>query len=202
MRVVIDGAAGSGKTTFLSNNYLSKFIKKEYENLPSIVSRGYTVFSELVQGSINEAKAMNISPPQNDDEWKKLFDIMLAKGIQQYRAGDGSDIYWYDRGIPFISAFATAHNVVLPLDMREKFELYRYDYIFIFKPIDSYDLSMTSNGKYKPLTLEDRYEEYERTCCIYESLGYDVHRVPVYSDNLIDNFNRRLNYIKEIIPDV
>ena len=89
MRVVIDGAAGSGKTTFLSNNYLSKFIKKEYENLPSIVSRGYTVFSELVQGSINEAKAMNISPPQNDDEWKKLFDIMLAKGIQQYRAGDG-----------------------------------------------------------------------------------------------------------------
>lgn len=203
MRIVIDGAAGSGKTTFLSCNYLRNNLKKKNDvEIPTIINLGYKVFSELIQGSVNQARKYNIIPPKKTDEWNKLFEIIYNRGKLQYEESDGENICWYDRGLPFIAVFAKAHGIEINTELLEKIKMFRYDYIFIFEPIASYDLSMKDNGKFQPLSLEDRYIEFERTKKIYEELGYQVYTVPFFSENLLENFKQRYEFIKNIIPDL
>lgn len=127
---------------------------------------------------------------------------MFEKAKLQYDSGVGDNIFWYDRGMPFISVFANAHDVSVTHEMRKLFNKYIYDYVFIFEPIDSFDLSVRAKGKLKSLTLEDRYIEFERTCDIYRKLGHIVHEVPVFSNNLIENYYKRYEYIKGIIPNL
>ena len=194
MRIVIDGAAGSGKSTFLGT--------KNITGIPTITDDGYTVFAELIRSSLDKGTKLGICPPQSYDDWSVLFSIMFDKAKEQHDAGCGDQIYWYDRGMPFISVFANAHNVSITEQMYSEFKNYLYDYVFIFMPIDSFDLSNNPKGKLKNITLEDRYVEFERTCRIYQALGHTVHVVPVFSDNLTENFQMRLEYIKSIIPEL
>lgn len=195
MRIVIDGAAGSGKSTFLGTKYFDN-------KIPNISNLGYTVFSELIRSSLDKGEQLEISPPKTYSDWEKLFEIMFEKAKLQYDSGVGDDIFWYDRGMPFISVFANAHDVFITQEMRKSFNEYIYDYVFVFKPIDSFDLSVKAKGKLKSLTLEDRYIEFKRTCDIYKELGHVVYEVPVFSNNLIENYYKRYEYIKNIIPNL
>lgn len=195
MRIVIDGAAGSGKSTFLGTKYFDK-------DIPNIANIGYIVFSELIRSSLDRGEQLGICPPKTYSDWKNLFKIMFEKAKFQYDNGEGDNIFWYDRGMPFISVFANAHDVYITHEMRKLFNEYIYDYVFIFKPIDSFDLSVKAKGKLKSLTLEDRYVEFERTCDIYRELGHIVYEVPVFSNNLIENYHKRYEYIRKIIPDL
>lgn len=199
MRIVVDGAAGSGKSTFLGTRNYSTL---QSESIPTIVSFGFRVFSELVRGSLKAGENAGIVPPKNYDDWSKLFQIMFTTAEEQYSMGAGNDTFWYDRGMPFISAFGTAHNVVTQSSITNRFPEFKYDYVFIFKPIESYDLSIQAPGKLKPLSLADRYKEHNLICELYEHLGHRVYEVPVFSDNLIKNFSERLNFIKKMAPEI
>ncbi len=194
MRIAIDGAAGSGKSTFLGT--------RNSDGIPNITDCGYPVFSELIRGSLDEGIRLNICPPKSNSDWLSLFDIMFEKAKKQYEDGSEDKIYWYDRGMPFIGVFANAHDVSITSKMYELFFDFPYDYVFIFKPIDSFDLSNNPKGKLKNLTLEDRYIEFERTCKIYQDLGHKVHVVPVFSDDLSTNFYMRFEFIKSIVSEL
>jgi len=201
MRIVIDGPPGSGKTTFLSCNFLrNQNIESNIRLIPNIADLGYTVFSELIQGSINEAKTLDMNnPPKNDHDWRILFTTILKNGIIQFEQGCNNKIYWYDRGIPFISVLAAAHNIIVPNEVLQEFKHFVYDYVFIFEMIESYDLSKIAIGKFKTLTLKDRYNQYKQSCDIYQQLGYKVHKVPVFSQDPVQNFYKRFQYIKQYI---
>lgn len=198
MRIVIDGAAGSGKSTFLGTKYYEELKDK----IPNIKDFGYEVFSELIRGSLDRGGHLNICPPKNKSDWDQLFEIMFDIAKTQYEQGRGNEIFWYDRGMPFISVFANAHEVSIPYEMYKSFREYTYDYVFVFKPIESFDLSVKAKGKLRSITLEDRYVEFERTCNIYKELGHKIYEVPVFSDDLATNFNRRYEYIKRVVSEL
>lgn len=200
MRVVIDGAAGSGKTTFLSCNYLNKIRKECSKKTINIASLGYTVFSEMMQGAINEAAESKIIPPSSSDEWNQLLHIIFKRGKKQFDDANPANICWYDRGLPFIKAFANINNVELSEEICKKIKDNKYDYAFIFRPIEEFDLSMPNNGKFGPMSLEDRYNEFRAILDAYRQFGYTVYEVPVFSNNLEENFQRRFSFIKEIVP--
>lgn len=202
MRIVIDGGCGSGKTTFLSLNYLCdirKNISVISPNCPCIATiDGYTVFSELVQGTVNEYKKRAVYPPNNKCSWKTFFEIFLKNGVQQFLNGENK-ICWYDRGLPFMLRFAETHGTVIPEQIISKINEYKYDYIFIFMPIDQFDLDYKNNGKAMPATLEDRYKDSYATKAIYERYGYNVVEVPMFSLDLEENFYKRYMYIQKYL---
>lgn len=192
MRIVIDGAAGGGKSTFLgtvNNN----------QSCPTIRAYNYTVFEQLIRSSLDEGIARGICPPKNEHDWNELFSIMFNIGKTQHESGSGSGVYWYDRGLPFIEVFAMAHDVCVSPLMHNRICEYRYDYVFVFKPIETYDLFNDQRGKLRPLTMKDRCIEHERVCSMYRSIGHNVYEVPVYSDNYLENFNMRLSCIEKVI---
>ena len=199
IRIVIDGASGSGKTTFLSCNFLSDLRKKCSPNTINIASLGYPVFSEMMQGAVNDAKKIGVIPPVQTEDWKKLFQLIYKRGVEQYEAAK-ANILWYDRGIHFLKAFADVNNQKLPEPLFENIRNYRYDYAFIFKPIETFDLSIPDNGKFGPMSLDDRYREFEAIVNAYTEFNHKVFIVPVFSNNLEENFYRRLSFIKERVP--
>lgn len=202
MRIVIDGAPGSGKTTFLSCNYLDPVRRMCSIPTQNLSLLGYKVFAEMVEESVIETKKMGLFPPNNNSRWNFLFRQVLKNGIKYYKEGELYNVSWYDRGLPFLKTFAQANGQTLPSEIVEQISKYKYDYIFVFEPIDSFDLSKTNNGKFRTLTLEDRYYEHKLTLSSYRELGYNVFSVPTFSNDLGINFNKRFNFIKEIVPQL
>lgn len=200
IRIVIDGAAGSGKTTFLSCNFLSSIRKECSQNAINIASLGFSVFSEMMQGAVNDAKKIGIIPPVQAEDWNELFHLIYRRGVEQYKAGVETDISWYDRGLHFLKAFADVNKQKISKLLYESIMNYKYDYVFIFKPIESFDLFMPNNGKFGPMSLEDRYKEFETIVNAYKEFGHTVYIVPAFSNNLEENFYRRFSFIKERIP--
>lgn len=92
MRIIIDGACGSGKTTFLTE-IKNRITEKHISNIQ--------VFNELIKGSINEGRNQEICPPKNDSDWEKLFTLVLDRGISQYENSAFNGIAWLDRGLLF-----------------------------------------------------------------------------------------------------
>ena len=199
IRIVIDGAAGSGKTTFLSCNFLSDLRKDCSQNTINIASLGFSVFSEMMQGAVNDGKKIGIIPPVQTEDWNELFNLIYRRGVDQYKAAK-TDISWYDRGLHFLKAFADVNKQKISKPLYEGIRNYKYDYVFIFKPIESFDLSMPNNGKFGPMSLEDRYNEFQTIVSAYKEFGHTVFIVPVFSNDLEENFYRRFSFIKERVP--
>lgn len=199
IRIVIDGAAGSGKTTFLSCNFLSDLRKDCSQNTINITSLGFSVFPEMMQGAVNDAKKIGIIPPVQTEDWNELFNLIYRRGVDQYIAAK-TDISWYDRGLHFLKAFADVNKQKISKSLYESIRNYKYDYVFIFKPIECFDLSMSNNGKFGPMSLEDRYNEFQTIVSAYKEFGHTVFIVPVFSNDLEENFYRRFSFIKERVP--
>ena len=202
MRIVIDGTAGCGKTTFISCNFLDPVRKQCSANVFNLSLMGYKVFTEMVQESVEELKRIGEYPPNSVKRWNILFNIILRNGIKHYEEGANYNISWYDRGLPFLISFAKHNGQVLPKSIVDVVDKYRYDYVFAFDPIVSFDLSKDNNGKFRKLTVEDRLIDHESIIQSYEELGYEVVRVPLFSDNLTINFEKRLQFIGSFIPDL
>lgn len=202
MRIVIDGAPGSGKTTFISCNFLDPVRKQCSFSTRNLSSLGYQVFTEMVEESVIETKKIGKFPPNNVDRWNILFKLILNNGIKHYNEGASYNMSWYDRGLPFLKTFAKANGQILPTSILDEIPKYKYDYVFIFEPIESFDLSKANNGKFRTLTFEDRLYEHELTIASYKSLGHEVFSVPVFTDNLADNFEKRYQFIKNIVPNL
>lgn len=202
MRIVIDGVPGSGKTTFISCNFLDPVRRQCSANVCNLSSMGFKVFTEMVEESVIETKKIDQFPPNSTERWNILFNIILRNGIKHYEEGANYDISWYDRGLPFLFTFAKANNQMLPASIIDTLRLYNYDHVFVFEPILSFDLSKENNGKFRTLTIEDRLYEHKLTIKSYESLGYHVISVPVFSDDLSLNFEKRFQFISSFVPDL
>jgi len=196
MRVVIDGACGSGKTTFLlGQGFGKKICGLNIKNLRA------TVISDLLDDSFNEGLKKGILPPQNYENWNNLFRIILRNGELQYNSANNADreIIWYDRGVPYIDVISQDESVPLAIDVKAKIEKFHYDYVFVFSPIETFDLSNTVKGGFKYFTLEERCMSFERTYEAYKKHCSNVYKVPVFSSDLIENFTKRYQFICSII---
>lgn len=194
MRIVIDGAHGSGKTTFLKGVIYN-------ERVPCINQLGYTIFSDLIGKSFFEGRKIKIVPPQNESDWNKLFYLILEKGINQFEEGKGEEIYWYDRGIPYINVISQMDNIPLPIEIFDKIRLYTYDYVFVFEPIESCDFTKIRKAGCRTFSIADRYDCVDKTYRTYAEAGNKVYRVPVFSADYNVNFKRRFEFISNIIEN-
>lgn len=196
MRIVIDGGCGSGKTTFLKG----KGFGNDICNL-SINNLGFPILSDLLDTSFNEGLNCGILPPKSDQDWNSLFYFILQNGKKQYDFAKGSEdkIFWYDRGVPYIHVIAKEESVPMDLEVINRIREFQYDYVFVFSPIETFDLSHTAKGGFKFFSLEDRYNSFENTYEAYSNYLKNVYKVPVFSDNLVDNFKKRYDFINRII---
>lgn len=190
MRIIIDGACGSGKTTFLTE-IKNRITEKHISNIQ--------VFNELIKGSINEGRNQEICPPKNDSDWEKLFTLVLDRGISQYENSAFNGIAWLDRGLPFLNVFAKEHDKKLPDEMIHKIMKYIYDVVFLFEPIPSLDLSTVDNGKFRLFSLDERRASYEMTYKEYQKSGHRVYRLPYYSNDTHYDFFMKLNAISKTL---
>lgn len=120
MRIVIDGAHGSGKSTFLNG------IKNE-TNIPSIKQMGQTIFSDLIGKSFFQGRQRKIVPPKDQKDWDKLFYLIVKNGIQQYNAGKGSNLFWYERGLHYAKVIAKMDGNSFSPNLENIISQYTYD---------------------------------------------------------------------------
>jgi len=199
MRIVIDGAPGSGKSTFLGTKYASELREK---GIPTVIEKNYTVFPELMRGSLDEGINIGIVPPRTINHWNQLFQLIFKKAEDQYNSGAGNDIFWYDRGMPYLYVLGHSFDIYPDETVMKSMRHFKYDYVFIFEVIESYDLSKNAPGKFSLLSLEDRYNRHQKTIDIYRKLGHTVYEVPVFSDDLKVNFEKRFEYISSIVGNI
>ncbi len=192
MRIVIDGAHGAGKTTFLNGNPNDPF-------LPCVFKLGERIFSDLIGDSFQEGKELNVVPPESEQDYWKIFEIIMKRGNEQFIQGAGEDICWYDRGLHFINVIAQMENVTVPLDIQNKLNSIVYDYVFVFEPIESYDFSNIRKHDCRSFSIQDRYDSVTKTIASYKKADSKVFRVPVFSSNLRENYIRRMKFIKDKI---
>lgn len=199
MRIVIDGTAGCGKTTFLQGKADEDSMKEKYLNIQDL---GHEVFLELIRGAIYIRKKKSKDP---FDDWDDFFDIVLERGADFYnQARDESLLYFYDRGIPYLKIMALRYGCTIPKKYYEYCERYRYDCpVFVFEPLKSYDdlKSQQANPiRKRGYTLEERLAQHKKVMLLYEELGYEVVEVPVFVDgDPAENNKLRMKYISEYI---
>lgn len=192
MRIVIDGAHGSGKSTFLNG------IKNE-TNIPCIKQMGQTIFSDLIGKSFFQGRQRKIVPPKDQKDWDKLFCLIVKSGIQQYNAGKGSNLFWYERGLHYAKVIAKMDGNAFSPNLENIMSQYTYDYAFIFEPIETCDFSRIHKAGCRSFSLDDRYECVDLTYNIYKETGSKVCKIPVFSNDYIENFYCRYNMISEFI---
>ncbi len=199
MRVVIDGTAGCGKTTFLQGETESAFEKKNFWCMKDL---GYEIFGELIRGTI-EIRKKKAEDPFSD--WNDFFDIALNRGADFYnQAQNVSSIYFYDRGIPYLKIMASRYEYEIQKKYYDYCEKYRYDCpIFVFEPVASYDDMRNQKAnpvRKKGYSYKERQIQHKEVISLYKSLGYEVVEVPVFLDgNPGENNRLRMKYMAEYI---
>lgn len=192
MRIVIDGAHGSGKSTFL------KGVKNKIE-IPCIEQMGQPIFSDLIGRSFFAGRKLKIVPPKSQDDWNALFCLIVENGIKQYWAGNDLKTYWYDRGLHYAKVIAQMDGNSFPEDLIDKMREFTYDYAFIFEPVETCDFSKIHKAGCRSFSLTDRYECVDITYKIYEEAGSKVCKVPMFSTDFSENFYQRYNLISDYI---
>lgn len=108
----------------------------------------------------------------------------------------------------FAAKYANAHDVFFMgrgidyevcLEGSLKLKEISYDYAFIFEPIETCDFSRIYKAGCRSFSLDDRYECVDLTYNIYKETGSKVCKIPVFSNDYIENFYCRYNMISEFI---
>ena len=194
MRIVIDGAHGGGKSTFLRG-------LQNRDDIPCIARSGDSIFSDLIGKSFFIGRQRKIVPPRNQEDWNKLFQIIVDNGIEQFNLGCGSSVYWYDRGIHYAKVIAEMDGNLFPTELSDRMQSYVYDYAFIFEPIDSCDFTKIHKAGCRTFSIKDRHECVDLTYSIYEKSGSRVCKVPFYSYDYAENFEQRNMLIRNFIKN-
>jgi predicted ATPase len=196
-KFVIDGPPGSGKTTLLFGQSDSE------EKLPcppkNLSMLGFNCLKESAAEAYFELTANNIEPMSNQEYW---FQRIVEMEKEKYLScKPGNELYFFDRSFHHWVHFRQTIGIKLP-DWYDEFNAQaRYDDpVFLFSPILSFDLTKT-NGDHRAhvFTKAERLESYRRTLDIYQDLGYRVVEVPVFSDDILENAERRIELILDNI---
>lgn len=200
-RIVIDGTAGCGKTTFLTG---SSTIHPDEPHYECIKDLGYSVFSELIRGSIRIKKAKGEDPFSDLGDF---FNICIDRALEFFHqaelSGDDGKVFFYDRGLPYIKIMSERYGYKMQDEFYEICKTHRYDSpVFVFAPIRSHDMRFPkpNEDKGKGYTLEERLKQHQYVMETYKEFGYSVVEVPVFDDgNIILNNQRRLALIREYV---
>jgi predicted ATPase len=133
---------------------------------------------------------------------KYWFQWIVEMERQKYLSANLKDaIYFFDRSFHHWIHFRQTLKIKLP-DWYDEFNAgVRYnDPIFLFRPILSCDLTKASGDKGAHVFTEaERIESYQRTMEIYQNLNYKVIEVPIFSEDLFENTQKRIDFILENI---
>ncbi len=193
-RIVFTGGPGFGKSSVL------KVLEIE----------GFTLMPEAPRELVLEQRALaeGISPQKDFQGFAFLVADRMVEYYQAAARLSNSDsakdgpfrtlsrpAVFYDRGLPDIFAYLGYYNHEIPLEIRRKVEVHRYEPTVFFFP--------DWEALYKPDGV--RYESFEQARGIgrlirqnYEDFGYDVVEVPRDSvESRVDFIRQRLESLLE-----
>ena len=195
-RFVIEGAPGSAKTTLLAGH--THFDKPDVQ-YRSLRDRGFVVVPESAEVVINqlEAEGKDLLVDVNDS-FKRIF----AEEIKRFRDTENDEMVFLDRALPGFELPARRYHADLPETFEEQCRSLRYTSpIFLFRIIEDYDLSkpLEPHKRDRIYTLEERFERHTEIKVCYENWGYDVVEVPVFSKDVQEDIDRRIEFMLDVI---
>jgi predicted ATPase len=158
-RVVLAGGPSTGKTTLINH----------------LLSKGYHCEEEISRQVILEAQAKGIEQLFLTDPL--LFSQKLLEGrFQQYKNAEiaNTDILFYDRGMPDVTAYMDYVNEIYPHDFADIIHSNRYDLVFLLPPWQ--EIHVTDNERYESFEIGTIIYEYLKKG--YKQFGYSVIEVP------------------------
>ena len=164
MRIVVDGAHGAGKSTFLNG---IKPLRKDDR-----------FFTDLIGTSFLIGVTKGVVPAKNNEDWNALFEIIVNRGIDQFNQAAENSYNWYERGIHFAEVISKMDGTPFPGLLLPRINEKVYDYAFVFEPIETIDFSNVHRFEGRSFSLEDRWKCVDITTSVYQSLGCKTCRVP------------------------
>ncbi len=195
-KYVLDGPPGAGKTTLMHG----KVNDDEQLIYPNLESLGFECVSESARAVAMEMLGQGIPPEKNMNQF---LERIIKMGKQNYLDSNQDKTYFFDRCFHHWIHFRQTANVDLP-EWYDKFnsEIRFSEPIFIFAPVESFDLTTPTTHRARRFTLDQRRASYSRTKQIYLDLNYRIVEVPIYTETDIRENNKRridliLNYINQ-----
>jgi len=156
-RFIITGGPGSGKTALV----------EALQNL------GYYGFPEVARDLISEG----IVPPgwAEKPDSGRFFDLILKQRIIYYQQIKGTEIGFYDRGIPDSLAYFTYQKKKVPRSLSEAIITYRYNpLVFVTPPWKE----IYHNDSIRRETFHEARVLYKLATVAYQSHGYEIVELP------------------------
>lgn len=156
-RFIITGGPGSGKTTLI-------------EGLKKL---GYCGFPEIARDLIR----LGADPPirSNNHGSGRFFNLILQNRIFLHQQIKGTELGFYDRGIPDSLAYFKFLGKKVPGILTEAIKMYRYHTIvFVTPPWEE----IFRNDSVRRETFAEAQALHDLTVEAYESSGYQVMEMP------------------------
>jgi len=156
-RYIITGGPGSGKTALV----------EALQNL------GYTGFPEIARDLINQG----ITPPiwAEKPDSGRFFDFILKKRIIFHQQIKGTEIGFYDRGIPDSLAYIKFLKKKVPRILSEAISVYPYNpVVFVTPPWKE----IYCNDSVRRESFAEAGILYELGIEAYQGLGYKIVELP------------------------
>ncbi len=195
-RFVIEGAPGSAKTTLLAGHTHFDNPDVQYRSLRD---RGFVVVPESAEVVIKqlEAEGKDFLDNVNDS-----FERVVAEEVNRFHATENEEMVFLDRALPGFELPAHRYHADLPETFEEQCRNLRYTSpIFLFRIIEDYDLSkpLEPHKRDRIYTLEERRERHSEIKACYEKWGYGVVEVPVFSKDVQESIDKRIDFILDEI---
>ncbi len=156
-RYIITGGPGSGKTSLVE----------------ALQDLGYTGFPEIARKLIEEGFTAPIRATRADSG--RFFDQILSNRISFHQETKGSEIAFYDRGIPDSAAYFRFQNLKVPDILSAAIEKYRYHPVVFAAP--PWEM-IYSNDEVRRETFSECVRLYELTVEEYQRVGYTIIELP------------------------
>lgn len=197
IRYVLDGPAGSGKTTLIFGRSHEDPQSTHYECL---VGKGYKGLTESVMEVWNDMVRKG-RPPY--EYFNNALQLIIEREVEKYYSVKGDNTCFFDRGLPHHEIFDNRHGAKLPNNFGQLCNDLRYsDPIFLLEPIPMLDLSKprkSDPNRLRIFSLEHRRWAYETTKKLYQKRGYEIVVLPVFSDDFGENHRQRMKLIFKTI---
>lgn len=195
LKFVIDGAPGSGKTTLLFGKVGDEEINK---NIPCLKDYGFKIIPEAISTTADQMRKEGKTPANSIKEFiNRTINRSIKESFRKYKY-----ICIIERGLPGYFFMESIFKIKLPQAYSDYFKVTDYNSpIFVLEPI--YDFDMSKRNKHlrvsRVATLKQRKDIFKKTVNIYKKFGYEVVIVPLYSEDIKINNQKRIEYILKFI---
>jgi len=191
MRIIIEGAPGSGKST-LVNGECQFDDPREYDNL---AARGFQVLPE--SAATADAQLGTRGLPWTILDLKAAF---LELEIQRHTETE-EGLWVFDKALPGYMTFFQYGPFGWRDDYYEAVARLRYDSpVLLLDPIPSVNMETEQcRQRNKYLSLEDRWRIGADLRRIYDRLGYNIMRIPNLYDDPVKNNDARLERVVDFL---